>query len=239
MTKAVLFDWRGTLVVTPSEAQWVGEALTAIGRDPAPGTVDDVLAAIARANGAENRLDGPGVDSDTALHRRTFLDVFADAGLDPQLADALYALEADPLRNPFALDVPETLAGLRQRGIAVAVVSDIHVDLRPAFDAAGLGGLVDVFTLSFEQGLQKPDPRMFERTLDALGVGPDEALMVGDRSRPDGAAVEQGITTLLLTPLRSVEDRRLHQVLALCDAHDPRSGSSRTRGAASSDSGSR
>ena len=96
------------------------------------------------------------------------------------------------------------------------MVSDIHVDLRPAFDAAGLGGQVDVFTLSFEQGVQKPDPLMFTRTLDALGLAPAEALMVGDRSRPDGAAVEQGIPTLLLPPLRSVADRRLHLVLALC-----------------------
>jgi FMN phosphatase YigB (HAD superfamily) len=64
--------------------------------------------------------------------------------------------------------------------------------------------------------MQKPDPAMFTRTLDALGVSPDEALMVGDRSRPDGAAVELGITTLLLPPLRHVADRRLDKVLALC-----------------------
>ena len=64
--------------------------------------------------------------------------------------------------------------------------------------------------------MQKPDPRMFTRTLDALGVVPADAFMVGDRSRPDGAAVESGIPTLLLPPLRSVDDRRLHLVLALC-----------------------
>jgi FMN phosphatase YigB (HAD superfamily) len=57
---------------------------------------------------------------------------------------------------------------------------------------------------------------MFTRTLDALGVGPEDALMVGDRSRPDGAAVESGIPTLLLPPLESVDDHRLHLVLALC-----------------------
>jgi FMN phosphatase YigB (HAD superfamily) len=48
------------------------------------------------------------------------------------------------------------------------------------------------------------------------GVTSDEALMVGDRSRPDGAAVEQGITTLLLPPLRQAADCRLDKVLALC-----------------------
>ena len=57
---------------------------------------------------------------------------------------------------------------------------------------------------------------MFTRTLEALGVGPEEAVMVGDRSRPDGAAVESGIPTLPLLALRSTGDRRLHLVLALC-----------------------
>ena len=217
MTAAVLFDWRGTLVTTPTEHEWVALALTALGRDASPGSVESVVSAIVGANGDQDRLDGPGVDSDAALHRRTYLEVFADAGLDAELAESLYAVESEPRHNLFARDVRPTFEALRGRGIAIAVVSDIHVDLRPAFDAAGLGGLVDVFTLSFEQGVQKPDPLMFARTLDALGVGPERALMVGDRSRPDGAAVESGIPTLLLPPLRSVDDRRLHHVLRLCD----------------------
>lgn len=42
--------------------------------------------------------------------------------------------------------------------------------------------------------------------------------MVGDRSRPDGGAVERGITTLLIPPLDDPRDARLHKVLALCEA---------------------
>jgi FMN phosphatase YigB (HAD superfamily) len=216
VTRAALFDWRGTLVVNLTDIEWVERALIALGREPDPTTVEGIASAIARANGPENRLDAPGVDCDAALHRRTFLDVLTDAGLDPQLVESLYAVESDPGNNAFAADVLETFVAMRARGIRIAVVSDIHVDLRPAFDDAGLGGLVDVFTLSFEQGVQKPDPLMFTRTLDALAVDPADALMVGDRSRPDGAAVESGIPTLLVPPLRSVDERRLHLVLALC-----------------------
>ena len=39
--------------------------------------------------------------------------------------------------------------------------------------------------------------------------------MVGDRGAWDGAAAEVGITTLVLPPLRSVEDLRLQQVMDL------------------------
>ena len=42
--------------------------------------------------------------------------------------------------------------------------------------------------------------------------------MVGDRSASDGGAVEAGLTTLLLPPLRDVGERRLHRVLDLCPA---------------------
>jgi len=214
--RAVIFDWRGTLATTLTGHEWVGEALRSLGRPAQPTDVWSVVEAISAADGPENRLDGAGVDSDADLHRRTFLSVFADAGLDDDLAQALYAIESDVRYSPFADDVADTLIELHRRGIRLAVVSDIHVDLRPAFDAAGLAGLIDVFTLSYEHGIQKPDPAMFRRTLGALAVGPDEALMVGDRARPDGAAVELGITTLLLPPLRGVADRRLDKVLALC-----------------------
>jgi hypothetical protein len=48
-----------------------------------------------------------------------------------------------------------------------------------------------------------------------LDPTPDEVLMVGDRARHDGAAVDLRITTLLLSPLSGVDDRRLHLVGAL------------------------
>jgi FMN phosphatase YigB (HAD superfamily) len=57
---------------------------------------------------------------------------------------------------------------------------------------------------------------MFRVALDALGVRPGEALMVGDRSGHDGAAVEAGVAPLLLPPLTDVSQARLHLVPAAC-----------------------
>jgi FMN phosphatase YigB (HAD superfamily) len=211
--RAVLFDWRGTLATTLSEEDWARHALLRLGRPTWPDLVDHVAA---RLRTAEAALDAPGTDTDAGLHRRTYLRVLSAAGLDDDLVQALYAVESDPGCNVFAGDAADTLRLLNGAGLRIAVVSDVHVDIRPAFDAAGLEGVVDVFTLSFEQGVQKPDPAMVTRTLSALGVAPHEALMVGDRSAPDGAAVESGITTLLLPTLAGPDDRRLHHVLALC-----------------------
>ena len=57
---------------------------------------------------------------------------------------------------------------------------------------------------------------MFLTTAGALGVSPDQPLMVGDRSGPDGGAVDAGIQALLLAPLRDTAHRRLHRVVAAC-----------------------
>jgi len=213
--RAVIFDWRGTLVSNLSEREWVQEALSLLGREADTETVDEVVAEMVEADGPQHRLDAPGMDTDAALHRRIFFDVLAGTRLDEQLIEALYAVESDAGHNPFAEDVAATLTALHEAGLRLAVLSDIHFDLRPAFRAAGLAGAIDVFVLSFEHGLQKPDPALFQYALAALGTQADETLMVGDRARPDGPAVEQGITTLLLPPLQHPGQRRLHHVLAL------------------------
>jgi HAD superfamily hydrolase (TIGR01509 family) len=208
--RAVLFDWRGTLVTTLDEEAWATEALRLLGRDDDPVQLADCLATIA------DRLDAPGVDTDAARHRHTYVEALTDLGIDEDLVEALYAVESDVTLNLFADDAESTLRELCAAGLRLAVVSDIHVDIRPAFAAAGLDGVVDVFTLSFEHGIQKPDPRMFTRTLRAVGVEPQHALVVGDRAERDGAAVECGLATLLLPPLPAPTDHRLHRVLALC-----------------------
>lgn len=56
---------------------------------------------------------------------------------------------------------------------------------------------------------------IFTHALDHLGLEAAEVAMVGDRSRPDGGAVELGIVTLLLPPLRSSDDERLDAVIKL------------------------
>ena len=95
------------------------------------------------------------------------------------------------------------------------MVSDIHVDIRPSLAGAALERCIDVVRLSFETGLQKPDPRVFLGALEALGTAAADTLMVGDRAVPDGGAVAVGMPTLLVPPLGDVQERRLWPVLRL------------------------
>lgn len=208
----MVFDWRGTLVTTLTADEWVGEALALLGRERDAESVAHLLTAISHADGEPSRLEADGVDCDARRHRDTYYAVFSDAGLDDDLSDALYAVESDPTHNHFADDVAETLRSVRDRGCQVAILSDIHFDLRPAFVAAGLDRFVDQYVLSFERGVQKPNPAIFRAALDALGSSPERTLMVGDRASHDGAAVGLGMPTLLVPTLTHPGQRRLDLV---------------------------
>jgi HAD superfamily hydrolase (TIGR01509 family) len=215
--KAVLFDWRGTLVLDPPAGWWVEHALSRLGRDTSTFEIEDLVLKLDDAYLAPEVQAGLLTeDCDEQLHRDVNLRWFEIAGLDEELSVELYDLDFDPECHPFYPDVPDVLLALHSAGIGVAVVSDIHFDLRPEFSAAGLDQYVDAFVLSFEQGFQKPDARMFQLALNHLDVAPSEALMVGDRSSRDGGAASVGITTMILPPLQTLLDRGLHSVLDLC-----------------------
>jgi len=58
---------------------------------------------------------------------------------------------------------------------------------REKLDRADLGGLWATVRVSAEEGVAKPDPRLFARALDDLGLAPGEVLFVGDRREEDVA----------------------------------------------------
>jgi FMN phosphatase YigB (HAD superfamily) len=213
---AVLFDWRGTLVCDPVESIWLAAAAENLGRDLDAEALAEIEAALADAGadpGFRARMARAGCDRDD--HRTLHLEIAAAAGLDLELATTLYELDFDPAFHPLFPDVPGTLAELHTRGLRICILSDIHFDLRPEFEAGGLSRYVDGFVLSFEHGTQKPDAEMFELALGVVGAAPGQTLMVGDDAFRDGGAAALGIATLLLPPLRTVSPRGLDMVLAL------------------------
>jgi FMN phosphatase YigB (HAD superfamily) len=217
--RGVLLDWRGTLVVAPTYSWLVATALGRLGRPATPADVEPVLVALRGTD--STRVDSSAIDTDVAEHRAAYAEWFRAAGLDDDLAAALYAVESDVSLNAFARDVGDLLVALAGAGVRIGVVSDIHVDLRPVFAAQRLpdgrswADLVDAWALSFELGVAKPDPAIFRAALDGLALPASDVLMVGDRGGWDGAAVDVGVTTLLLPPLTDAREARLHRVLDL------------------------
>lgn len=78
----------------------------------------------------------------------------------------------------------EALDRLRARGLRTAVVSNAPFPPEFMHRQVQLGGIaerVDAVVFSSEVGRRKPAPELYLAALDLLGVGPTEALFVGDR----------------------------------------------------------
>ncbi|WP_153349014.1 HAD family hydrolase [Nocardia aurantia] len=210
--RAVIFDWRGTLVSELTPHGWVREALRRAGRVCDDVAVTALLHDIREAAGRPNRLRAPDGNTSYARHRETYYTVFRDAALDEELADALFDVDSDASLNEFAVDAPAAFAALIESGCKIGVLSNIHFDIRPMFEKARLLGSVDRFVLSGEHGIQKPDPAIFRLALGLLGTSAEETLMVGDNPARDGVAVDVGMPALLLPALTDPRRRRLHLV---------------------------
>lgn len=200
---AVLFDFSGTLFGIESAHDAVVAAL-----GPSYAHWAQALARLGAINGSPPP-DGLGPelsrlwderDLSAQAHRAAYSTMSRIAGLTEQQAAAVYARGIDAAAwHPY----PDTVAVLRRlRDLArpVAVVSNIGWDPRPVLERWELTGLIDTLVLSYERGVQKPDPAIFELACTELGVEPGQALMVGDNREADGAAVGIGCSFAWVSP---------------------------------------
>lgn len=89
---------------------------------------------------------------------------------------------AERLRSlePIA-DALETVAGLRRRGVRLALVTNgSAADQRAKIGRHAVDRRFDAVLVEGEVGFGKPDPRIFRLALERLGVTAAEAWMVGD-----------------------------------------------------------
>jgi putative hydrolase of the HAD superfamily len=202
--RAVLFDFHDTLFQAESTRAWIESAARAAGYDAAGPALDSLATTMDRVRATpEVRTLLAGRDRSRAAHRRATLGWLRIAGAPASLAEAMYARMTDPAGwRPFP-DAAPTLRALQAGGIKVGVLSNTGWDLRPTFRRHRLVSYVDAFTLSCDEGFEKPDPTLFERGCAALGSRPQHTLMVGDDPRTDGGAVAAGLAAYLLgTPIR-------------------------------------
>ena len=94
----------------------------------------------------------------------------------------------------------ELVQELRLRGFRLAVITNAgDMDVEP-WPSCRLAPFFEVFIPSFQVGMLKPDPRIFEHGLQALGVSAHEAIFVGDGGSSELAGARRaGLTALWAT----------------------------------------
>ncbi|MBF0565338.1 MAG: HAD family hydrolase [Nitrospirae bacterium] len=106
--------------------------------------------------------------------------------------------ESDALEIDGATEV---VLALKRRGYRIGLISNIWSPYYRAFEKAcpQITSALDSATLSFRDGIRKPDKTMYERALASISLRPHEAVMIGDTYTNDIApAIELGMGTVWL-----------------------------------------
>ena len=206
--KAVLFDYSGTLFRLEEDDSWFEGMI--VDDKLVDGHVQvELMRRLTAPTGRPVNM-GPeeyhawvNRDLQPHLHHEAYLHVLRESGMADHHAESLYQRVIDPDSWTPYPDAAGVLRRLKGLGIRTAVVSNIPFDFRPAFTAADAAA--DEYVLSFEVGVVKPNPEIFEIALSRLGVHASEAVMVGDSEEADGAARELGCGLVLVDPLPTAE----------------------------------
>ncbi len=205
-TRAVLFDFGGTLYdyrcFARAEAESLAELARWAGIDAAP-------EALARAQRDAMRSVFEGYRARSFyLHKDLFEDALratlAAFGVDApaELLLRYRRLQWEGHARDFVLrpGVRETLAGLRARGLHLGMVSNIDDDqLDHLLEIAGVRGDFDSVLSSERAGACKPEPAIFEEALRRAGCAPHQAVFVGDSLFHDvGGANRLGLRSVLI-----------------------------------------
>ncbi len=97
-------------------------------------------------------------------------------------------------------EIVPLLQELKKRGVLVGLISNCFSEEATVIKSSALYPFFDAVCLSFEEGLQKPDPAIYKSCLQKLGVSADVCLYVGDGGSDELEAAELlGMTALQAT----------------------------------------
>jgi REG-2-like HAD superfamily hydrolase len=96
-------------------------------------------------------------------------------------------------------DVMPCLRKLRSHNVPTAVISNWDYSLHEILEVMGLTPYFELVIASLEEGIEKPDPRVFELTLRQFGVDAAKAVHVGDDPLDDLRGARQvGMRAILV-----------------------------------------
>jgi putative hydrolase of the HAD superfamily len=202
MIKAIFFDAAGTLIYLPRPVgEHYREVAARFGAELSAAALEQAFRRAWMASPARAASPSPRPDDDRDWWRDLVARVLAEtltAGQRasfPQAAyfEAVYAHFAEPGVWALYPEAAEVLTGLRARGYRLGVISNFDRRLDVILRGLGIRQCFEEVILSSEAGADKPDPRIFRRALETLGVAPAEALHVGDDRARDGGAEALGI----------------------------------------------
>lgn len=205
--EAILFD-AGETLVRPEPS--FGGLLHAILNDLGHAHTEDevercarpaLMTALDRAT-SEKRPWSVSPDSSIAFWTGVYADMLGALGIedrDGALATRIYREFAQPHRYGLFPDALPALRELKVHGYRLGVVSNWEDWLASLFERLGVVDLFDVVVVSGAEGVEKPDPAIFVRALERMGVDAAKSVYVGDSLTHDIApALALGMGAVLI-----------------------------------------
>ncbi|PCG85024.1 hypothetical protein CIB93_16030 [Streptomyces sp. WZ.A104] len=181
---AVILDLFGTLVAAPSAV----ERSVAVTRFAGAMRVSPAVAESALSGSWRARHDGK-LRSTTEVAAHLVARCDAPASHINKVEQLLAELARDRLQADASL--LRALKELRHGGVRLAVLSDASPDIEEAWSHSDLAPHFDAAVFSCGVGAVKPAPQLFGSALEALGVGPKQALYCGDGGGDELAGAER------------------------------------------------
>ena len=96
-------------------------------------------------------------------------------------------------------DAVATLTELRERGFGLGMISNASSELSVLWAESELEPCFDAVLFSADERMMKPDPRLYARMAELLGVAAEECVFVGDGAyRELQGAAEVGMSPVLI-----------------------------------------
>lgn len=178
---------------------------------------------------ARRAVDDPnliGSSNDNTRWRVYFEAILRECGvnrpdiLDPVMGELRDYHTRNNIWEVVPDEVPEALDRLRRRH-HLAVISNSNGTVREKIRRVGLLPFFECVIDSHEEGVEKPDPRLFRIGLERVGAVPEASLYVGDLYHIDVVGARAaGMHAVLLDPAGIHADkpvRRIPDLMALLE----------------------
>jgi epoxide hydrolase-like predicted phosphatase len=192
--RAIVFDIGGIFEIVPEGGDPTRRFPQMIARweqrlGLPPGELDRRITAM------DERFSAAGKDGSvgTCTEEEWLAELGPATGMDAAQVDAFMRDFWDVYMGAPNTELIEYFKGLRPR-YQIALLSNSFVGARREEEARfGFAALCDLIVYSHEEGMSKPDQRIYERTWQRLGVQPHEMLFLDDAEPNILAARECGI----------------------------------------------
>ena len=152
---------------------------------------------VAYQNRIERTIAGTNVTYDDFYNKMVEISKYNQSGYNKALE--AYGLKTIPWNSDDEFVYPETenCLGELSKHYRIGIIANQNLGSEERLEKLGLLKHIDLFIASAEEGVAKPDLRIFQIALDRANCKPEEAIMVGDRLDNDIIPANKiGMTTV-------------------------------------------